>query len=548
MVIFCSNFFVSIRRLFFSLGILALPAIALAQSPTVITESGALSGVGKNGLSIYMGVPFAAPPLGDLRWRAPAPVAPWTGTRKADAFAPACMQEGVSMPGEAPPTVSEDCLYLNVWTPAKSAHEHLPVLVWIYGGGYTNGSASMPLYWGDQLAQKGVLVVTIAYRVGPLGFLALPELTRESGHQSSGNYGLMDQLAALEWIHRNISAFGGDAKNLTIAGQSAGSMCVSILMASPRAAGLFQRAIGESGGLFEPVQLAPRYLLANAEHDGEKYALSLNAPSVKQLRQLPAAALLKGSAGDVSHPVIEPYVLPVAPFETFTAGKQNDVPLLLGSNAEEARALVDISHVTNASFNKDLASSVGALPPPLVAAYPHATDQEAQQAMIDLQTDLRFGWDMWAWARLQAATGKNPVFYYSFRQKPPFPAGSVYDGWGASHFSELWYVFNHQDQSPWSWSAADRKLADEMSSYWVNFVISGDPNTPHNAHKSRDPNSTSLPTWPPFTDTESKVLYLADPITVGGVSNINGLKIFDAIYASLRPKPPVVAGVPAAKR
>ena len=548
MVTFCSNFFVSIRWLFFSLGILALPAIALAQSPTAITESGVLSGVSKNNLSIYMGVPFAAPPLGDLRWRAPAPLAPWTGTRKAEAFAPACMQEGVSMPGETPPAISEDCLYLNIWTPGKSPREHLPVLVWIYGGGYTNGSAAMPLYWGDQLAQKGVLVVTIAYRLGPLGFLALPELTRESGHQSSGNYGLMDQFAALAWIHRNISNFGGDPKNVTIAGQSAGSMCVSILMASPRAAGLFQRAIGESGGLFEPLQLAPRYLLANAEHDGEKYALSLNAPSLQQLRQLPATALLKGTAGDVSHPVIEPYFLPVAPFEAFTAGKQNDVPLLLGSNAEEARALVDVSHVTNATFDKDLASSVGALPPPLVAAYPHTTDKQAQQAMIDLQTDLRFGWDMWAWARLQAATGKNPVFYYSFRQKPPFPAGSVYDGWGASHFSELWYVFNHQDQSPWSWSLADRKLAEEMSSYWINFVRSGDPNTPRDANPSSHPNSASLPVWPPFTDTDSKVLYLADPITVGGISSINGLKVFDAVYASLRPKPPAVAGVPAAKR
>ena len=168
------------------------------------------------------------------------------------------------MPGEAPPKVSEDCLYLNIWTPAKSTQEHLPVIVWIYGGGYTNGSASMPLYWGDRLAHEGVIVVTIAYRVGPRGFLAHPELTRESPLHSSGNYGLMDQIAALEWIQRNIAAFGGDSKNVTIAGQSAGSMCVSILMASPRAKDLFQRAIGESGGLFEPLQLAPRYLLVNA--------------------------------------------------------------------------------------------------------------------------------------------------------------------------------------------------------------------------------------------------------------------------------------------
>jgi len=426
------------------------------------------------------------------------------------------------MPGEAPPTVSEDCLYLNIWTPAKTAQEHLPVIVWIYGGGYTNGSASMPLYWGDKLAQKGVIVVTIAYRVGPLGFLAHPELTHESPRHSSGNYGLMDQIAALEWIQRNISAFGGDPKNVTVAGQSAGSMCVSILMASPRAKGLFQRAIGESGGLFEPLQLAPHYLLGNAEREGEKYAASLGATSIQKLRQLPAEALFKGNAGGISHPVIEPYILPVAPFDAFTSGKQNDVPLLVGSNAEEARAMVDITHVTAATFDKDLANNVGPLPPPLLAAYPHATDKDAKQAMLDLQTDLRFGWDMWTWAKLQAATGKNRVYYYSFRQKPPFPVGSVYEGWGASHFSELWYVFDHQDQAAWTWSAADRKLAQQISSYWVNFAENGNPN------------GSNRPAWPPFTTSDSKVLYLGDPVTTGGVANLDSLNVFDAVYATVR--------------
>src|SRR5580658_9832104 len=429
------------------IAILQLASIAFAQQAT--TESGAVSGVREGDLSVYKGIPFAAPPLGDLRWQPPAPVAPWSGIRKADAFAPACMQVGVSMPGEAPPAVSEDCLYLNIWIPAKSAHEHLPVIVWIYGGGFINGSASMPLYWGDRLAHKGVIVVTIAYRLGPLGFLAHPELTRESPYRSSGNYGLMDQIAALEWIQRNIAAFGGDPECVTIAGQSAGAISVSILMASPLAKGLFQRAIAESGGLFEPLALAPKFLLANAETDGDKYAVSLGAVSLKELRQLPAT-LLTGNAGGIVHPVIEPYVLPHSPYEAFTSGEQNDVPLLIGSNAEEARALVDVTRVTAATLNDDLEHSVGQLPPALVAAYPHATDQEARQAQLGLERDLRFGWDMWAWARLQAGTGQSPVFYYSFRQQPPFPAGSVYAGWGASHFAELWYVFDHLDQSPWN--------------------------------------------------------------------------------------------------
>ena len=499
-----------------------LASATVAQQ--VLTESGSVSGKRVNGLSVYKGIPFAAPPVGDLRWRPPVHAAPWTGTRKADAFAPACMQVGVSMPGETPPAVSEDCLYLNIWTPAKTAHEHLPVIVWIYGGGYINGSASMPLYWGDRLAQKGVIVVTIAYRLGPLGFLALPELTRESPHHSSGNYGLMDQIAALEWIQRNIAAFGGDPKCVTIAGQSSGAMSVSMLMASPLTKGLFQRAIGESGGLFEPVALAPKFLLANAERDGDKYAVSLGAPSLKELRQLPAI-LLTGNAGGIVHAVIEPYVLPLSPYEAFTSGQQNDVPLLIGSNAEEARALVDVTHETAATFDSDLERSVGQLPPALVAAYPHASDEEARQAQLGLERDLRFGWDMWAWARLQAGTGQSPVFYYSFRQQPPFPAGSVYAGWGASHFAELWYVFDHLDQSPWNWTAADRKLAEEMSSYWVNFAKSGDPNGP------------GLPSWPAFANAESKVQYLGDPITVGGVANLNSLSVFDAVYTTVRGAP-----------
>jgi para-nitrobenzyl esterase len=507
-----------------------LSSVTVAQQ--VQTESGSLSGVRENENTVYKGVPFAAPPVGDLRWRAPVHVAPWTGIRKADAFAPACMQLGVSMPGEAPPSVSEDCLYLNLWTPANARPrpDHLPVLVWIYGGGYNNGSASMPLYWGDQLAHKGVIVATIAYRLGPLGFLAHPELTRESPHQSSGNYGLMDQIAALQWIQRNISNFGGDPANITIAGQSAGAMSVSMLMASPQAKNLFQRAIGESGGLFEPLQLAPKYLLANAEHDGEKYAASLGvtslgAVSLQELRRLPAAALLKGTAGDVSHPVIDPYILPASPYAAFSAGRQNDVPLLIGSNANEARSLVDVSKVKASTFSADLEHSWGPLPPALVAAYPYTTDAEAQQARLDLERDLRFGWDMWAWARLQAATGKSPVYYYLFRQQPPFPAGSVYDGWGASHYAELWYVFDYLEQSPWHWSAADRKVAEEISTYWANFAKTGNPNTP------------GLPVWPPFTTADNKVQYLGDPITVGGVANIKTLTIFDAVYTTVRGTP-----------
>jgi len=334
----------------------------------------------------------------------------------------------------------------------------------------------------------------------------------------------MDQIAALEWIQRNIAAFGGVPKRVTIAGQSSGAISVSILMASPRAKGLFQRAVGESGGLFEPPQLAPKYLLANAELDGEKYAVSLGATSLEQLRRLPASQV-SGSAGGICHPVIEPYVLPVSPYEAFATGQQNDVPLLIGSNAEEARSLVDVTQVKAATFDADLEHSFGALPPPLISAYPHATDEQARQARLDLERDLRFGWDMWAWARLQAGTGQSRVYYYSFRQKPPFPAGSVYEGWGASHFAEFWYVFDHLNQAPWRWTTGDRKVAEEISGYWVNFAKTGNPN------------GQALSLWPAFTSTDGKVLHLGDPIIVGGVADMNSLKVFDVVYTMVRGKP-----------
>jgi para-nitrobenzyl esterase len=498
----------------------------VAAARPVQIESGALVGVQADGVTSYKGIPYATPPLDELRWREPRSPKRWKGVRKAESFAPACLQKGVSMPGETPPVVSEDCLYLNIWKPADGKQRPWPVLVWIHGGGYSNGSASMPLYWGDRLAKKGIVVVTVAYRLGPLGFLAHPELTRESPHHSSGNYGLMDQIAALKWVQRNIGAFGGNPKRVTIAGQSAGSMAVSELMASPQAKGLFQGAIGESGGLFEPLELVPGYRLANAERDGEKYATSVGAGSLRELRQLPAAKLLGGNAGSITHPIIEPYVLPLAPYEVFASGRQNDVPVLIGSNAEEARALVDVSNVKAATFKADLTHAFGPMLAPIIEAfpldvYPHATDPEARQARLEFERDLRFGWDMWTWARLQAVGGQ-PVYYYSFKQQPPFPADSVYAGWGASHFAELWYVFDHLDQAPWAWTPADRRLADVMSSYWVNFIRTGKPN------------GTGLPFWGPFAGREGPVQFLTDPISAGAVPNITQLNAFDAVYESAR--------------
>jgi len=507
-------------------------ALLLAHAATadVRVDGGVVRGARAGGLTIYKAIPYAAAPIGDLRWRAPQPVKSWRGVRRATAFASACLQTGVSMPGEAPPVVGEDCLHINVWTPAKNRRARLPVMVFIHGGGFSNGSAAMPLYGGERLARRGVIVVSFGYRLGPLGFLALPELTRESPSHASGDYGFLDQIAALKWVKRNIAAFGGDPARVTVFGQSAGAMSISLLMASPQAKGLFEGAIGESGGVFEPLALAPNWRLAGAEHEGEAYAASLGAPSLAELRRLPAQRLLQGKAASISHPVIEGYVLPASPYDVFAAGRQNDVPVLLGSNEEEARALVDLTGVKAQTFDADIIHAFGPLPPTLLAGYPHATDEEAKIARADFERDLRFGWDMWTWARLQAATGDKPVFYYHFVQKPPFPAGSVYAGWGASHFAELWYVFDHLDQEPWRWSAADRALADAMATYWTNFAKTGDPN------------GAPLPRWPRFTSADGRVLYLGSPIAVNGVADLGTLSVFDAVYAQLRGAP-----VPTAK-
>jgi len=510
-------------RLLCFAGMLLFPVPCIAQ--VVRVDGGRLAGKESGGVVAYKAIPFAAAPVGQLRWKPPQPVTGWTGIRRADAFAPACMQTGVSMPGETPPAVSEDCLYLNIWKPAHKGPAKA-VLVKIYGGGFSNGSGAMPLYWGDKLARQGIIVVTFNYRLGPFGFLAHPELTRESAAHTSGNYGLLDQIAALRWVQSNIAAFGGDPGRVTIVGQSAGANSVSILMASPLAKGLFQGAIAESGGLFEPLKIAPPYLLPNAEKEGVAYATSLNAHSLAELRALPAEALLHGKAGNITHVILEPSVLPESPYDVFAAGRQNDVPLLVGSNANEAGAMIpDLPATTAATVKDDLKKSFGFLSDDLLAAaltaYPHETDLQARQARLGFERDIRFGWDMWSWARLQSKTGRNKVFYYYFDQTPPFPKGSVYQDWGASHFSELWYVFDHLDQENWKWSPQDRYLAKAMSTYWVNFVKRGDPNGDH------------LPPWPNFTG-EGPVQYLGSDIHSGAVANLNSLRVFDDVYNRAR--------------
>ena len=502
-------------------GLLTLAGAAVAQTPDRTTVAGGrIIGERHDGVRVFRGVPYAAAPVGSLRWRDPQPAPRWTGDRPATRFAPACPQTGTSMPGEPPSPSSEDCLYLNVWAPTAGGAPR-PVIVWFPGGGLANGSTSIPLYDGAALARRGAVVITVAYRLGALGFLAHPALSAESPDHASGNYGLMDQVAALEWVRANAAAFGGDPDRVTIAGQSAGATSVSILMASPRAKGLFQRAIGQSGGLFEPTALAPQYQLAKAEADGAAFMARLGATTLEQMRRLPAERLLAG-AGGVTHPVIEPRLLPEAPFEVFREGRQNDVPLLIGYNAEEARSLTDVADVTAANFNEKLTARWGRLPPLLLEPYVFTTDDQARTARLDFERDLRFGWDIRTWARLQAEHGRSPVYLYRFDRRPPWPAGSVRANWGASHFADLWYMFDHLDPADGHWTAADRALADRMADAWAAFAATGDPN------------GGQAPGWTPFTLADPKAMRLGETPAMAGLPEEPDFRAFDAVYDSLR--------------
>jgi len=505
-----SRLVVSLLLLIFAPSLLAAP---------VKTDAGLVEGVSQDGLLIYKGIPYAAPPLGDLRWRDPQPAATWSGVRKADRFSPTCMQTGSYPPDSPAEPVSEDCLYLNVWRPAVPADTKLPVMVWIYGGGLENGSASTPLYAGDVLARQGVIVVTFNYRLGVFGFLALPQLTAESPHKSSGDYGLLDQIAALRWVQKNIAAFGGDPNRVTVFGQSSGSISISALTASPLAKGLFQRAIGESGALFEPLELAPELQLPGAEQQGWEFMARAGAASLAALRAEPAVQLLQTSFGPGL--ILDGYALPRTPHDVYSQRGQITVPLLMGFDAVEGRIFTAPHHITRAGYAQSLGGDFPPLLVLLAAPDPGSSDASAEAAAAAFETDMRFRWDMWAWARL-AAEGGAPVYFYEFDRESPFKPGSPYAGLGATHGTEMPYVFGHLDPAAASWTDADRRFSDEVIAYWTNFAKSGDPNGP------------GLPAWPRYSDSDPRLLLLGSAVTAGTMQDMGTLKKLDVIYPSAR--------------
>ena len=439
-------------------------------------------------IRIFEGIPFAAPPVGNLRWRPPQPVSSWTGVRKTTAFGSRCLQgrlaEGMVFrdPGQ-----SEDCLYLNVWTPAHSADAHLPVMVWIYGGGFQAGSASEPRQDGAALARKGVVVVSMNYRLGVFEFFSDPELTKESPHHASGNYGLLDQAAALQWVHKNIAAFGGNPANVTIFGESAGSISVSAHMASPVSEGLFRQAIGESGGVFEWIhRMQP---LAESEQTGAAFAKSMGAPTLAALRAMSAAEILQAALKENDLPFwpnLDGYFFSENPWAIYAAGKQAHVPLLAGWNADEHRSAQFFGNLepTKANYLAKVHAEFGPNAPAVLKLFPANTEAEMEQSAHDLASAEFITYSTWKWLNMQAETGDAPVYRYHFEQAPPPEPGKQYRG--VHHAADIQFVFETLDTENLAWTPDDRTMSDMMSSYWVNFAKTGNPN------------GSGLPKWPRY--------------------------------------------------
>jgi para-nitrobenzyl esterase len=500
-------------------GIAPAMAADVDLTPAVAVTGGAVAGVHQGNLSVFKGIPFAAAPVRELRWRAPAPVIPWQGVRIADRYSPMCLQalrakNSVFYLGEEPS--SEDCLYLNVWSPDPRPEAKLPVMVFVYGGGWTIGSGSLPLYSGEGLARKGVVVVTFNYRVGALGFFSHPELTAESKRGASGNYGLMDMVAALAWVRDNVAGFGGDPGNVTLYGQSAGAVAISLIETSPLAKGMVQRAIGQSGG-YALGGVMPS--LAEAEQQGVALAEKLKAPSLQELRDKPGDVIVAADPG--SRPNVDGYVLPKSPAEVYRGGGEAPIPALIGSNSDEGTAYPVA--MSAAAFTEDVRKRYGARADALLALYPAATDAEARASSYQLHRDRLFASAVRLWARDQSRVA--PVFVYHFSHHPPFADGVAYQqqnpasALGAYHGSEMAYAYGALDTLNWNgtvrnWTDADRKLSELMSNYWVNFAKTGNPN------------ATGLPIWPPYDPAREQVMLFGDSIHAGDLPNKAKLDFF----------------------
>jgi para-nitrobenzyl esterase len=502
----------------FLLFLLALTASTRALNNTVRVESGLLEGAPSSvpGVRAFKGIPYAAPPVGDLRWRPPQPPAQWDGVRKADKFSDSCMQNLARSRNPwtaefmAQNQASEDCLCLNVWTAAKAARQ--PVFVWIHGGAFAEGSGEVAVYDGAELARKGLVVVTINYRLGVFGFLAHPELTKDSSRNAAGNYGLLDVVAALEWVRKNIAAFGGDPQRVTIAGQSAGAFAVHALTASPLAKGLFHRAIAESGS-----GIGRRNRdLAEAEKDGVKFAESKSAYSIRELRAMSARELTGG--GIRFGPVVDGWFLPAETSAIFAQGRQNDVPLLTGLTADEGSASPTYSKIKADEFKKQANQRFADLAEEFLKLYP--SDDDVQSGASQKRSAREQGMiSMYLWAAERARTSKTKAWTYYFARAIPWPEQPQY---GAFHTSEVPYVFGNLKLLNRPWEPIDRHLSATMMTYWVNFATAGDPN------------GKGLPHWPAFDVKNHITLEFGEKTGTRSIADAARFEFFEKVFARQR--------------
>ena len=484
-----------------------------------------------SGVRAFKGIPFAQPPVGDRRWREPLPVKNWKGVRNADKFGPRCMQR-------TSPTadywfrsngMSEDCLYLNVWTPAKSDQERLPVLVYIFGGGFQNGDGSEPRYDGASMARKGMVAVTVNYRTNIFGFFAHPALTKESPHHASGDYVLLDQVAALRWVQRNIAAFGGDPKKVTIAGESAGSISISALMGSPLSRHLIAGAIGESGAMFASLPARP---LAEAEQEGVRFAAEAGASSLAGLRAITAEqiqdVLAKGPRMRFSTD-LDGYFLPKPLVDIYDAGEQAKVPLLEGSNSEEQgpRAVLGTNEPTPENFANAVRRLYGDRAGEVLKAYAPSTREEVLEAATDLASARFIAYGTWKWAMLQAKTSGQPVYRYFYAHpRPKFLPAAARGGEGpaprgAVHSAEIQYAMGNLSLDPrYTWTPADYKVSEVMQAYFAAFIKTGNPNGP------------GLPNWPSYNSaTDYQLMRLDVNSRAEAEPHMARYRALDAVYS-----------------
>jgi len=480
-------------------GAAPIGAAGAKRAPRVTLASGVVQGrwarVDGKRLGEFRGIPYAAAPVGRLRWRPPQPVPAWSGVRDARHFAARCMQ--LPLFGDMvfrADGMSEDCLYLNVWTPAASSHARakLPVLVYFFGGGYVAGDASERRYDGASLAARGIVTVTVNYRLGVFGFLALPALAAESPRHAAGDYGLLDQVAALNWVRSNVARFGGDPRRITIGGESAGSISVSALMVSPLAKSLIAGAIGESGAMLAPLGPQP---LAAAERRGEAFAAAVGAPSLSALRAMSASTLLRATAPAadrkfVFYPDVDGYFLTARPARSFARGAQARVPLLLGGNSAEGafESLLGKAPPTPANYRAALERRFGPLAGRAAVLYPGPTVAAVRRSAMALAGDLFIAHTTWRWMDLARRSGRAPVYFYYFdkaRPLPRHPAPGATREIGAVHSGEIEYALgNLGGNAVYAWTAADFAVSRIMEGYFARFIATGNPNGP------------GLPYWP----------------------------------------------------